>query len=293
MLKKKIALSALALTAVMMLGACGGGGGGGSTGTSSASAGGGSSSDKELLVGLEATYAPFEFQENGEVVGFSPDVLKAIGENQGLKMRFIDTPWEGIFATLGTGDRDIISSSVTITDERKQIVDFTDPYFEATQMIVTLADNQGIKSFADLKERTVSVQSSTTGDLIMQKLQGEQSTNIKRFDQMPLAMKELLNGGVEAVVGDNGVIQNFVNNNPDVKLRTLVDDGFEKEFYGFAIRKGRDDDLLAKLNAGLAAIKADGTYDRIYAKWFNEVPSSGAPPAPAAVAPASAVSATQ
>lgn len=276
MLNKKNAFPALALAAVMFLGACGGSGGGSAASGSSTPEGG-----KEYIVGLDATYAPFEYEENGEVVGFSADVLKAIAANQGLNLRLVNTPWEGIFATLDKGDRDIISSSVTITDERKNVMDFTDPYFEATQMIATGEKGSAIQSFDDLKSRTVSVQSGTTGDLVMQKLQGEQSTLIKRFETMPLAMKELLNGGVEAAVGDNGVVQNFVNNNPDAKLRTFVDNGFEKEHYGFALRKGRDDDLMAKLNAGLAAIKADGTYDQIYAKWFNAAPAA-AEPAPAA-----------
>ena len=290
MLKQKAVWTLAAVAAAFTLAACGGGS---KTETAAASGDGGAAAAKTYVVATDAAYAPFEYTESGEVLGFSKDVLEAIGAKEGLQFKFVNTPWEGIFATLGKGDADVVSSSVTITDERKQSMDFSDPYFEATQMIVTGTKGSDVKSFADLAKRRVSVQNGTTGDLVMQKLQGKDSTNIKRFDQMPLAMKELLNGGVEAVVGDNGVIQNFVNNNPDVKLRTLVDDGFEKEFYGFAIRKGRDDDLLAKLNAGLAAIKADGTYDRIYAKWFNEVPSSGAPPAPAAVAPASAVSATQ
>lgn len=286
MLNKKNTFSALALAAVMFLGACGGSGGSAAS-SDSAPAGG-----KEYIVGLDATYAPFEYEENGQVVGFSADVLKAIAENQGLNLKLVNTPWEGIFATLDKGDRDIISSSVTITDERKNVMDFTDPYFEATQMIVTGEKGAAIQSFNDLKSRTVSVQSGTTGDLVMQKLQGEQSAMIKRFETMPLAMKELLNGGVEAAVGDNGVVQNFVNNNPDAKLRTLVDNGFEKEYYGFALRKGRDDDLMAKLNAGLAAIKANGTYDQIYAKWFNTAPAAAeAAPAPAEAAPASAASA--
>lgn len=285
MLNKKNTFSALALAAVMFLGACGGSGGG-----SAASSGSTPDGGKEYIVGLDATYAPFEYEENGQVVGFSADVLKAIAENQGLNLKLVNTPWEGIFATLDKGDRDIISSSVTITDERKNVMDFTDPYFEATQMIVTTEKGSAIQSFNDLKSRTVSVQSGTTGDLVMQKLQGEQSAMIKRFETMPLALKELLNGGVEAAVGDNGVVQNFVNNNPDAKLRTLVDTGFEKEYYGFALRKGRDDDLMAKLNAGLAAIKANGTYDQIYAKWFNTAPAA-AEAAPAEAAPASAASA--
>ena len=289
LLNKTTGLSALALAAVMLLGACGGNSGGGSTsGSGSAPAAG-----KEYIVGLDATYAPFEFEQDGQVVGFSADVLQAIAADQGLNLRLINTPWEGIFATLDKGDRDVISSSVTITEERKQVMDFTDPYFEATQMIATAQDNTAIQSFADLKERTVSVQSGTTGDLVMQKLQGEQSANIKRFETMPLAMKELLNGGVAAAVGDNGVVQNFVNHNPDARLRTFVDNSFEKEFYGFAVRKGRDDDLLTKLNAGLASIKANGTYDQIYAKWFNAAPAGAAVSVPVEANASAAASSAQ
>lgn len=221
-------------------------------------------------IGTDATYAPFEFEENGQITGFSHDILEAIAQNQGIQFKFINTPWEGIFATLNTGDRDIISSSVTITPERKESMDFSDPYFEATQMIATTDKGSDIHSFQDLKNRTVSVQNSTTGDLVMQHLQGEQSTKIKRFETMPLALQELLSGGVEASVGDNGVIQNFVNHHPNIHINTIVDPSFDKEFYGFAVRKGRDDDLLAKINAGLAAIKADGTYQRIYDKWFSQ-----------------------
>lgn len=285
MFRSRSILPALSLTAALLLSACGGG-----QSTNSASAPGSAANaassaagSKEYVVGFDASYAPFEYEENGQVVGFSADILTAIAENQGLKFRFVNTPWEGIFATLGTGDRDIISSSVTITPERAATMDFSESYFEATQMIVVPATDTTTQSFADLKNLVVSVQSGTTGDLVMQKLQGEQSTTIKRFDVMPLALKELLNGGAQASVGDNGVVQNFVNNNPDAKFRTLIDSSFEKEHYGFAVKKDRGDDLLAKLNAGLAAIRADGTYDRIYAKWFSNssTPASAPQNAPA------------
>lgn len=128
---------------------------------------------------------------------------------------------------MGKGDSDIVSSSVTITNERKGQMDFSDPYFEASQLIVTNEKGSGIQSFADLKT-TASVQTGTTGDLVLQKQQGATSANIKRFETMPLALKELLTGGVDASVGDNGVIQNFVNNNPGVKLNTISDPAFEK-----------------------------------------------------------------
>lgn len=275
----------LSLSAALLLAACGGDAPAQSAASAPSSTP--AATQQEYVVGFDASYAPFEYEENGQVVGFSADILTAIAENQGLKFRFVNTPWEGIFATLNTGDRDIISSSVTITAERAQTMDFSDPYFEATQMIVVPATDTTTQSFADLKTRVVSVQSGTTGDLVMQKLQGEQSASIKRFDVMPLALKELLNGGAQASVGDNGVIQNFVNNNPDAQFRTLVDPSFETEHYGFAIKKDRGDDLRAKLNAGLATIRANGTYDRIYAKWFS---NNGAAPAAASNPSASAAS---
>lgn len=231
---------------------------------------GAASSEVEYTVAVDAAYAPLEYQdENNQVVGFSVDVLSAVAKKAGFKVKFYNNPWEGIFATLDQGDRDIVSSSVTITDARKQSMDFSDPYFEATQLIAVGKGGEGIKGYNDLKGKTVSVQTGTTGDEVMKKLQGNSSTNIKRFDNMPLALKELLAGGVEASVGDNGVVQHFVQNNSTAGL-TLVEDkeNFPLEHYGYAVKKGRQD-LLDKINLGLKGIKEDGTYDQIYQKYFG------------------------
>lgn len=222
-------------------------------------------------VAVDAAYAPFEYQDDqGEIVGFSVDLMKAIAEKQGIHFDFYNTPYEGIFARLDTGERDVVLASATITEERQKSMDFSDPYFQATQMIVVGANDADIQSFADLKDRLVSVQTGTTGDLVMQDLQGKTSEKIKRMESMPLALNELLEGGVNASVGDNGVIQYFVANNPNIQFRTIVDEGFDKEEYGFVIKKGRSDKLLPAINAGLAAVKADGTYDKIYQQWFGE-----------------------
>lgn len=221
-------------------------------------------------VAVDAAYAPFEYQDDqGAIVGFSVDLMKAIAENQGIHFDFYNTPYEGIFARLDTGERDVVLASATITEERQKSMDFSDPYFEATQMIVVGANNKDIQSFADLKDQLVSVQTGTTGDLVMQDLQGKTSEKIKRMESMPLALNELLEGGVNASVGDNGVIQYFVATHPDVAFRTIVDPDFDKEQYGFVVQKGRADALLPTINAGLKAVKADGTYDKIYQHWFG------------------------
>ena len=238
---------------------------------------------KVYVVGTDAAYAPFESQnEKGEIVGFDIDVVQAIAAKAGIQVKFVNTPWEGIFNTLQQGDRDMIVSAVTITDERKQTMDFSDPYFDAAQLIA-VKETSKVTKFADLKKLKVGVQTGTTGDEAVSKLMGKTSTSIKRFESTPLALKELESGSVDAVVADNGVIAHYVANNPGGKFKTVSDKEFVPEQYGIAVKKGNAE-LLGKLNQGLAAIKADGTYNQIYAKYF------GAPPAAAASAPAPAAS---
>ena len=239
---------------------------------------------KVYVVGTDAAYAPFESQnEKGEIVGFDIEVVQAIAKKAGFEVKFVNTPWEGIFNALAQGDRDMVASAVTITEERKGTMDFSDPYFDAQQLIA-VKENSKVTKFADLKKLKVGVQTGTTGDEAVTKLLGKTNTNIKRFESTPLALKELEAGGVDAVVADNGVVIHYVANNPGGKFKTVSDKEFVPEQYGIAIKKGNTE-LLQKVNQGLAAIKADGTYDQIFTKYF------GAPPATAeAAAPASAAS---
>ena len=160
---------------------------------------------KVYVVGTDAAYAPFESQnEKGEIVGFDVDVVQAIAAKAGIQVKFVNTPWEGIFNTLQQGDRDMVVSAVTITDERKQTMDFSDPYFDAAQLIA-VKETSKVTKFADLKKLKVGVQTGTTGDEAVSKLLGKTSTSIKRFESTPLALKELESGGVDAVVADNGI----------------------------------------------------------------------------------------
>ena len=242
---------------------------------------------KVYVVGTDAAYAPFESQnEKGEIVGFDIDVLKAVAAKAGIEVKFVNTPWEGIFNALAQGDRDIVVSAVTITDERKGTMDFTQPYFDAQQLIAVRQDSK-VAKFADLKKLKVGVQTGTTGDEAVTKLMGKTSTAIKRFESTPLALKELEAGGVDAVVADNGVVIHYVANNPGGKFKTVADKDFVPEQYGIAVKKGNAE-LLAKLDQGLAGIKSDGSYAQIYGKYFGAAPA--APAAASAAAPAPAAS---
>ncbi|ABM93093.1 basic amino acid ABC transporter substrate-binding protein [Methylibium petroleiphilum] len=223
---------------------------------------------KVYVVGTDAAYAPFEFQnEKGEIVGFSIDLLQAVAAKGGFEVKFVNTPWEGIFNALQQGDRDLLISSITITDERKQTMDFSNPYFDAFQLIAVKATSK-VAKFDDLKKLKVGVQTGTTGDEVVTKLQGKNSANVKRFESTPLALKELEAGGVDAVVADNGVIINYVTNNAGANFKTVSDSAFAPEQYGIAVKKGNAE-LLEKVNKGIAAIKADGSYDQVYAKTFG------------------------
>ena len=236
---------------------------------------------KVYTVGTDAAYAPFESQnEKGEIVGFDIDVVKAVAAKAGIEVKFVNTPWEGIFNTLAQGDRDFLVSSITITDERKQTMDFSSPYFDAQQLMAVKKDSK-IAKFDDIKKLKVGVQTGTTGDEVVTKLQGKESTNVKRFESTPLALKELEAGGVDAVVADNGVVVHYVANNASSSFKTLADSSFAAEQYGLAVKKGNAD-LLAKLNKGLADVKADGTYNTIYAKYFGAAPGAATAPAAAA-----------
>jgi polar amino acid transport system substrate-binding protein len=220
--------------------------------------------------------------EKGEIVGFDIEVVQALAKKAGIEVKFVNTPWEGIFNALGQGDRDMVVSAVTITEERKATMDFSDPYFDAQQLIA-VKETRKVAKLADLKTLKVGVQSGTTGDEAVTRLLGKTSTNIKRFESTPLALKELEAGGVDAVVADNGVVIHYVANNPGGKFKTVSDKDFVPEQYGIALKKGNAE-LLAKVNKGLADIKADGSYDAIYTRYF------GAALAKAAAAPASAAS---
>lgn len=266
---KKSILVAGALALGVTLAGCGGGT---SAPTSSnTNTNGGSSTStatKTYVVGTDAAYAPFEsVNDKNEVVGFDMEVLSAVAEKGGFKVKFENTPWEGIFNALKQGDRDILISAITINDDRKKEMDFSDPYFEAKQLIAVPKDSP-IKKFEDLKGKKVGVQSGTTGDDVVKKLLGENSTDIKRFESTPLALKELENGGVAAVVADNGVVINYVKNNASKGFTTVEDSSFEKENYGIAVKKGNKE-VLDKVNAGLKKIKEDGTYQKIFDKYFG------------------------
>jgi polar amino acid transport system substrate-binding protein len=227
--------------------------------------------NKELVVGSSATYRPFAYESpTKEIVGYDVDIIRAVAQKSGLQIKIVNTPWTGIFAALNNGDVDLVISGVTINEKRKQSYDFTSPYFEARQLI---AVNQAstAKGLKDLAGRKIGVVTGSTADDTVSREFGKTNPDIRRFESTPVVIAELANGGLDAAIGDNGVIAFRVQEHK--QLKTVNDPSFPKEFFGIVVKQGNKA-LLDKLNAGLAAIKADGSYARIYKQWFQaEAPS--------------------
>lgn len=244
----------IALLFVIVLAACGG--------NSEEASGTEDDGKLKLVAGTEATYAPMEYiDENGEIVGIDIDIVNAIAEEIGAEVEFQNIGWDPLFPAVKNGEIDFAVSSITITEDRKEEYDFTEPYYVANQLILVPEDSD-IKSFQDLKDKRVAVQISTTGHEVVKKLLGETSDQIVAPENLPLAINEMLNGNADAVVGDNAPVLEYMKSNPDVVLKTIEDDEFKKEYYGLMVRKGNTE-LLNILNEGIQKIKENGKLEEI------------------------------
>jgi len=224
---------------------------------------------KELVFAVDATYPPMEMVDaNKQIIGFGPDIVRAIGKAAGFTPVLKNTAWDGIFAGLAAGKYDAIASSVSITDERKQSMDFSDPYFEVQQGVVT-AQGAGIASLKDLAGKTIASQMGTTGYFVAKKIE---KATAKSYDEIGLAMEDLYNGRIDAVIADTPVASDYALQHPQYSKKltlafTIASD--TPEYLGIAVKKGNTE-VLKMINDGLRKIKASGEYDAIYAKWFKK-----------------------
>lgn len=216
----------------------------------------------KLALLTDATFRPMEFKdEKGTIVGFDIDIAEAFAKSLGVQLEIQNINWDGIFVGLKQGKGDLIMSSVTITDERKKEMAFSQPYYAAGQMIVVPADNSTIKGPDDLKGKTVSVQIDTTGQEAAEKIGG---IEIRKFDGGAEAMLAVEQGKVDAGVIDAMVALDFVKNHPKVKV--VDKKPFTSEDLGAAFQKDAED-LVKAFNDFLDAAKKDGTYEKILQKW--------------------------
>jgi ABC-type amino acid transport substrate-binding protein len=266
-----LVLLALAMMLSLSLAACGGGGqqeegqqegGGGET-----SGGGGG---ETITVASDIAYRPFEFVEGGEPVGFDLDLMREIGKRAGFEPRFQNTTFDGIIPGLTSGTFEMAISAMTITEERDQQVDFSDPYFDADQSLLVQSGSE-IRSTDDLADATVGVQLGTTGAMEANNLAGEGSIgDVRTFDTVEDAFTALENGQVDAVLNDFPVSQDRVlQSDGTLEIVQTIPTG---EQYGIAFPT--DSPRVEEVNRALDEIKRDGTYAEIYEKWFGRPPES-------------------
>ncbi|AEF95110.1 ABC-type transporter, periplasmic subunit family 3 [Desulfotomaculum nigrificans CO-1-SRB] len=222
----------------------------------------------KLVVGSDAAFAPFEFVENGKPTGFDVDLITALCEEAGYELDFRNMNFDGLIPALQTGQIDAAVSGMSINEERKQVVNFTDPYYKSGLIVAVQAKNNDIKGFDDLKGKKIAVQSGTTGAKMAEKVTTKDK--IVYFSNSDQVLLDLKNGSVDAVINDYPVLKYFMDKvaKNDVKL---VGEKLTSEDYGIAVPKNKTE-VLEKLNAALKKIKENGKYAEIYKKWFNEEP---------------------
>ena len=256
--KKLFVLLAACVFATFALAGCGG--------SNSASSGSGSGA-KVLKVGSSIDFAPFEFQDEGQkdYQGFDMDLIRAIGKEMGYDVEIQNIGFDGLIPALQAKNIDCIISGMTINDERKENVLFSDPYYESGLTMVVRSDEQGIKSFNDLKGKKIAVQVGTTSAKEAHKIEGAE---IKELNTPADCFMELKAGGVDAVVNDRPVNDYYIMKSGQTGVKAL-EERLTSEDYGIAIAKDNAD-MQQKINDALKKLKDSGEYDKIYQKWFGK-----------------------
>ncbi len=219
-----------------------------------------------IVVATDATWPPMEMvNENKDIVGFDIDLMNAIAKEAGFTVEYKNVAWDGIFAGLAAGEYDAIISSVTITADRQETYDFSDPYINAGQIVVVQTGSD-ITGPDTLTGHTVGAQIGTTGALAVQAMDG---VTLREYDEVGLAFEDLVAGRIDAVVCDTPVAADFALQREEYKsVLKIVGDAFTDEYYGIVVQKGNTD-LLAKINDGLHAVQQAGLDKQLEAQWLR------------------------
>jgi polar amino acid transport system substrate-binding protein len=224
----------------------------------------------KLTVCTHLPYEPFQYKQGGQIVGFDVDVMDLVADELGLEQEIFNTPFEGIETgqAMNTDKCDIAAAGMTITKERAEVMDFSDPYFDATQALL-VEKGSGIDSLEDLSGKTLGVQIGTTGEKYADENVPD-DVELKVYEDLALLTTAVKSGSIPAAINDNSVLYDYVEKNPDTEVSVEFDTG---EQYGFAVAKDENDALIETVNEVLATAREDGTYDKLYDKYFPNAPA--------------------
>ncbi|MFF8386368.1 ABC transporter substrate-binding protein [Streptomyces kanasensis] len=217
-------------------------------------------------------YPPFQFERDGKVVGFDVALVDLVAQDLGVEQKILDTPFENFKtgAFLNSGECDLAAAGMTITDERKKNVDFSVPYFDATQAVLA-SKRSGVRTLAEIKARKLRLgaQAETTGESYAK----SQGFDPVAFESSDAVLNGLRTGQVDAVVIDYPVVQGWLKDKANAAAFVLGENVDTGERYGFSVKKGNDR-LRAAIDKAITDAKADGTYDKLYEEWIGPLPEA-------------------
>jgi polar amino acid transport system substrate-binding protein len=220
---------------------------------------------RQMVIGTDATYPPFESVDanTNEIVGFDVDLMNAIAELINIEPEFQNADFSTIFAALQSGQFDAVMSAATITPERQEIVNFSEPYIDVGQLVVVQTDNADIQSYENLADGAiVGVQTGTTGETAALEEANVSDGNLRRYQTIDVAFADLANGTIDAIVADGPTVGNYTSQERYQNQVKIVGEPFTTESYGIAVPK-EDTELLNAINAALAQLKENGTIDQL------------------------------
>ena len=214
-----------------------------------------------LVMATNAEFPPYEFHEGDDVVGIDADIARAIGEEMGMEVKIEDMAFDSIIPAVTSGKADFGAAGMTVTEDRKKNVDFTDTYATATQVII-VKEGSDIAGPDDLTGKKIGVQLGTTGDIYADDIE---DAEVERYNKGFEAVQALTQDKIDAVVIDGEPAKEFVAEADGLKI---LDEAFTEEEYAIAVAKDNDD-LLKKMNEALASLQESGKIDEIVAKYIS------------------------
>lgn len=265
---KRLVVAGLTAGMVLSLAACGSSSGSSSSKKSSAkSAVAAIKKSGTLTMCTNAEFEPFEYKDGNDIKGIDIEISQAIADDLGVKLKISDIAFDSLIPSLQAGKADMAAAGMTVTDDRKKNVDFSDTYFDASQAIIVPKDS-AIKTRTDLNDKIVGVQTGTTGDTYCTNQDGSSDIKVKevrRYNKGMDAVADLISGRIDAVVIDNYPAQKLVDQNSD-KI-TLLSDSLTSESYAIACPKGSD--LTDEINKVLKDLKDSGKLQKIMDKYIS------------------------
>lgn len=222
----------------------------------------------KLVVGVDTAFVPFEFKQGDKYVGFDIDLWNAIAQKMNVSYELRPMDFGGLIPGLQSRNLDVAMAGITITEPRKQVVDFSDGYYDADLLIAVKSNTMSITKFSDLAGKKVGLKQGTAAATFMK---GKYKADYVEFPNIDNAYLDLQAGNLDAVVHDSPNVLYYVKTAGDGKIKAVGEnDSTLPQQYGFAMQKHSP--LTPEINMAIKALRADGTYNKIYVKWFAKEP---------------------